>query len=102
MASEPAGVFDIQGGQKCFFFPVDDKGDLLAGADDMFSADVTKPLQLPKLAKHIQGNEYERAFVLCHGWNNDPETASMLCEQRGVAAQRDCSFANRHSTCTSG
>ncbi|KIR37782.1 hypothetical protein I313_06512 [Cryptococcus deuterogattii Ram5] len=73
------GVFNIKGGQqKCFFFPVDREGNLLDGADAIFSGAKEEPFQLPALAKHLQEEKYERVFVLCHGWNNNPEATLRL------------------------
>lgn len=73
------GVFNIKGGQqKCFFFPVDREGNLLDGADAIFSGAKEEPFQLPALTKHLQEEKYERVFVLCHGWNNNPEAVCTL------------------------
>lgn len=82
MTSQTAGVFHIkgghiEGGQNCLLFPVDRQGNLLDGADDIFR-DATKSFQLPKLAKHLRDEKYERVFVLCHGWNNHPEAVCTL------------------------
>jgi hypothetical protein len=76
MSSQTASAFDVPGGQKCFFFPVDRQGNLLTGADDMFWATATEPFQLPKLVQHLKDKKYHKIFVLCHGWNNDPEAVS--------------------------
>lgn len=85
MTSQTAGVFNIngehtEGGQKCYFFPVDREGNLLEGADDIFgdATESFESFQLPKLATHLRDEKYERVFVLCHGWNNHPEAVCTL------------------------
>lgn len=90
MTSETAGVFNIQGehiggGQKCYFFPVDREGNLLDGADDIFRG-ATNSFHLPNLETHLRDKKYERVFVLCHGWNNNPEAVCTFFKWGGSYA----------------